>query len=303
VTPTFTVVVAAYNAELTLGAAINSVLNQSRRDFELVVVDDGSQDDTASIVQRFKDPRLRLLRQPNGGTASARNLGIEQSTAPLIAILDSDDMWLPNYLQTMGRVLKDDQTAVLAYTDAWVLDDATGRIHRRTVGVSAGAPAVPPWDPRDLLGLLLRKNFIYVSTTFRRWAVERLGGFDRRCFCEDYELWLRFAAAGYRFAQAPQPLAIYRNRANSKSSDERIGLEGLRGTIQLVLAEYRLDHELRALVERRMAALDRELSGNAVRLERITRAVAKRLLRPYLLRRTAPREVAAVLDPSAQGSL
>jgi glycosyltransferase involved in cell wall biosynthesis len=303
VTPTFTVVVAAYNAERTIGAAITSVLNQSRPDFELVVVDDGSQDRTAEIAEGVADARVHLVRQTNGGTASARNTGIEQSSAPLIAILDSDDLWLPNYLETMAAVLEDDEHAVLAYTDAWVLDDATRRIRRRTATAPTNPPATPPSDPRQLLALLLQSNFIYVSTTFRRRAIERIGAFDARCFYEDYELWLRFAAAGYRIARAPGPLAIYRDRVDSKSSDERVHLEGLRATLELVLAEYRLDDGLRYLVERRVAALDREVDGRWPRLKGALRAWAKRLLRPYLFRRTPPGEVAAVLEATTRSSM
>jgi GT2 family glycosyltransferase len=154
-----------------------------------------------------------------------------------------------------------------------------------------------------LLALLLRGNFVYVSTTFRRRAVERIGGFDARCFCEDYELWLRFAAAGYRIARTPGPLAIYRDRVDSKSSDERRDLEGLRAMLQLVLAEYDLDDGLRSLVERRIASIDRQLYGRGPQLERAVRALAKRLLRPYLLRRTPPPEVAAVLEATARSSM
>jgi glycosyltransferase involved in cell wall biosynthesis len=300
VTPTFAVVIAAYDAERTLGAAIASVLGQSRPDFELVVVNDGSQDRTAEVAERVADARVHLVHQTNKGTATARNTGIEQTTAPLIAILDSDDLWLPNYLETMAAVLEDDEHAALAYTDAWVLDDASHRIRRRTATASTNPPASPPSDPRQLLALLLRSNFVYVSTAFRRRAVERIGGFDARCFCEDYELWLRFAAAGYRIARAPGPLAIYRDRFDSKSSDERRELEGLRATLELVLAEYRLDDGLRSLVKRRVAAIDHHLYGRGPRLEGALRTLAKQLLRPYLLRRTPPREVAAVLESTAR---
>jgi glycosyltransferase involved in cell wall biosynthesis len=303
VTPTFAVVVAAHNAEKTLGAAIVSVLNQSWSDFELVVVNDGSRDRTAEVAERVADARVHLVHQTNKGTASARNTGIEQSSAPLIAILDSDDLWLPNYLETMTAVLDDDEKAALAYTDAWVLDDASRRIRRRTATASMNPPATPPSDPRQLLALLLRGNFVYVSTTFRRRAVERIGGFDARCFCEDYELWLRFAAAGYRIVRTPGPLAIYRDRVDSKSSDERRDLEGLRAMLQLVHAEYDLDDGLRSLVERRLATIDHQLYGRGPQLEGAVRALAKRLLKPYLLRRTPPPEVAAVLEATARSSI
>lgn len=294
--PAFAVVIPAYNAERTLRATVASVLNQSRPDFELVVVDDGSQDRTAEVAKGVADQRLRVVRQTNLGPASARNTGIEQTTAPLVAILDSDDVWLPNYLEVMGEVLENDQGAALAYTDAWVLDDATRRIHRGTVAASMSPPAEPPSDPRELLALLLLRNFIFVSTTFRRQAIERSGGFDSRCPpSEDYELWLRFAATGYRFACAPGPLAIYRDRVDSASADERRMLQGERAVLELVLAEYDLDVGFDAVIEGRIAAIDRKLYSKMARLQGMPRTLAKRLLKPYLWRRTPPPEVAAVL--------
>jgi glycosyltransferase involved in cell wall biosynthesis len=297
--PAFSVVVAAYNAERTLRQTITSVLNQTRPDFELVVVDDGSSDRTAELTERFEDPRVRLVRQANGGTAAARNTGISNSRAPLIALLDSDDLWLPSYLETMGAVLESDEGAALAYTDAWVLDDTSGRVSRTSAAASANPPERPPDDPRKLLKLLLRGNFVFTSTTFRREVIEEAGGFDGRCDqCEDYELWLRLAARGRRFARTPEPLAVYRNRPGSKSSDDLRLLAGVREMLELVLAEYELDAELRADVVSRKAEIDRELSGRLPRIRRRLRGYAKRLLKPYRWHRTPPREVAAVLATS-----
>ncbi len=294
--PTFAVVVAAYNAERTLAATVRSVLAQTRSDFELAIVDDGSTDGTLELAQGFDDSRVKVLRQENGGTAAARNAGIAGTSAPLIAILDSDDLWLPRYLETMGRLLDADPGAALAYTDAWVLHDPSGRIARRYAASAVNPPQRPPDDPHELLELLIQGNFVFASATFRRSVVEEIGVFDRRCNeCEDYELWLRFAAHGRRFVRSEGPLAVYRNRAGSKSSNELRLLEGVRDCFDVVLTEYELDAGLRAVAGRRRAAVNAEVTRRLPRARRLLRGYARGLLAPYLWRRTPPPEVAGVL--------
>jgi glycosyltransferase involved in cell wall biosynthesis len=294
--PSFAVVVAAYNAERTLAATVESVLGQTRAEFELAIVDDGSTDGTLELAESFDDPRVKVFRQENGGTAAARNAGIAGTRAPLVAILDSDDLWLPRYLETMGRLLDGNPGAALAYTDAWVLDDSSGRISRRHAASSVNPPQRPPDDPRELLELLLRGNFVFASATLRRTVVEEVGLFDRRCNeCEDYELWLRFAAHGCRFVRSEGPLAIYRNRAGSKSSNELRLLGGVRDCLDVVLSEYELDDDLRAAATRRRAAVNAELTGRLPRIRRRLRGHTRRVMAPYLWRRTPPPEVAGVL--------
>ena len=96
--PLVSVVIPAYNAEAVIGDALRSVFAQTFRDFEVVVVDDGSTDDTVGVLEAIGGG-VRLLRQPNGGPAAARNAGIAVTTAPLIAFLDADDEWLPAKLE------------------------------------------------------------------------------------------------------------------------------------------------------------------------------------------------------------
>src|SRR5437016_179026 len=103
--PTFSVVMPALNAETTIGAAIRSVLAQTRTDFELLVVDDGSTDNTIDEVRRVADPRVRLLALKHRGVAVARNYAISEARARFVSMLDSDDLWLPSYLEVMGAAL------------------------------------------------------------------------------------------------------------------------------------------------------------------------------------------------------
>src|SRR5438067_282471 len=123
----------AYNAAETVGSANSSVLAQTFKSFELLVVDDGSTDDTAEKVKPFEgDGRVWLVRQRNRGLAATRNEAIGRARGELVSMLDSDDLWLPSYLETMKTALDRDPDAGFAYTDAWVLDDATKRVHKAT---------------------------------------------------------------------------------------------------------------------------------------------------------------------------
>src|SRR5712692_4293853 len=97
--PTVSVVIPVYNGERYLAEAISSVLDQTYKNFELIVVDDGSTDQSAAVVRSFTDDRIRYLYQSNGGASKARNLGVAASRGTVIAFLDSDDVWLPHKLE------------------------------------------------------------------------------------------------------------------------------------------------------------------------------------------------------------
>src|ERR1017187_6172907 len=103
--PRFSVVIAAFEAERTVASAVNSALAQTRTDLEVIVVDDGSSDRTAAVVGQITDHRVQLLRQANAGPSAARNVGISATRGDYVAFLDSDDLWLPRYLELMGAAL------------------------------------------------------------------------------------------------------------------------------------------------------------------------------------------------------
>ena len=247
--PTFSVVVPAYNAASTIGAAIESVLAQTRDDFELLVVDDGSTDDTAARIQPYlRDQRIRLIAQPNRGQASARNSAIATASGEYVSLLDSDDLWLPQYLDLMGGRLDEHPSAAVAYTDAWVLDDQTRRVARTTV-LTPWHPPAAPTDPAAFFRALLEfGNFVFVGATIRRAVFDDVGLFRLGVEgSEDYELWLRIASRGYGFVRVDSPLAIYRRSPGQWTSDpgaiERSGSEVLR----IVAEEYDVPDELREL--------------------------------------------------------
>jgi GT2 family glycosyltransferase len=240
---------AAYNNASTIGEAIESVRRQTRSDWELIVVDDCSRDGTPDIAEGMDDPRIRVVRQPaNRGPAAARNRGISVARAAIVCPLDSDDLWLPEYLETMGRTLESNPATAVACTDAWVLDDGTGRIRKTSATATQYPPQPLPEDPQTFLAELLQRNFVYNSVAARREALLKVGGYDERLWVgEDWELWLRLAAAGFRFVSVPRLLAVYRRRAGSLMSSSERALAGRREVYRVVAEDWNATPEIRDL--------------------------------------------------------
>jgi glycosyltransferase involved in cell wall biosynthesis len=255
--PACTVVMAAYNAAPTITDSIASVLAQTWRDFELVVVDDGSTDDTAERVSQWGgDPRVRLHRQENAGPATARNSGIGLARGRYIAILDSDDLWLPAYLETMIGALQEAPTAAFAFTRSWVLERRSNRILKDTWPVRL--PSFPVDEGDALLRALVIGNFVNSSVTVRREVIEHVGGYDPWVsVSEDFELWLRIAASGYGATPVPRPLVIRSDRADSLSKNEVEMCAGKKRAFQRLLDRSDLDAEVQALARRAVVQLER----------------------------------------------
>ena len=297
----FTVVTAAYNARATVGSAIRSVLAQTRGDLELIVVDDGSTDGTAEVVRSFADERVRLLERPHGGAAVARAAGIEAGNAPLVSLLDADDLWLPSYLETMGAALDADPGASFAYTDAWYLDDRTRHVRRASAMHYQRPPEPPPATAPELFAALLERNFIYNAVTLRRSAVDAVGPPDARLRASiDWEWWLRLSAHGHRAVRVPGRLAIYRRPPTSITLDLARVAAGQRDLLRIVASEYSVPDATRTALRARADRLDRDLAAlegrrrvaGALKALRHRAAVAKtRLLHRRRFHAEPPREI------------
>jgi glycosyltransferase involved in cell wall biosynthesis len=260
--PLFSVVMPAYNAAATIDAAVASVLRQTVRDFELIVVDDGSTDDTGERVRRLQaDGRVTLLEQLNAGPAAARNAGIAVARAPIVSVIDSDDLWLPTYLEVMGSTLADDPGAGFAYTDAWVFDETHRLVGRQTAMAGQRPPHPVPADPKAFLLELLDRNFIYTSTSIRRDVLDAVGGYDERfLYGEDYELWVRIVGAKRNAVRVPGNLAVHRTRPSSLTSDVRRFYEGICEVYGAIAQEHDLDPAERAVALRRLESWRREVA-------------------------------------------
>lgn len=220
--PFVSVVMPAYNVEPFVDAAVASVRAQTFRDFELLVVDDGSTDGTSAVVERHarEDSRVRLLGQANAGISAARNLALRHARGSLIAILDSDDAWTPDYLEAQVRILEQRPEVDIVTGNAWFQG-----------GPEDGRPAAPTPDPRadpDLRSLLGDETSVFIMSVFRRELIDTVGGFDESFRSnEDYDLWIRAAMAGFRFARNDTPAGYYRRRDDSLSADELRMLDGI----------------------------------------------------------------------------
>jgi glycosyltransferase involved in cell wall biosynthesis len=235
----------AFNAERTIAPAMRSALAQSRDDFELLVVDDGSTDGTAEIVRSFSDPRVIMIQSANNGPAGARNLGLARASGRYVSLLDSDDLYLPTYLADVEEALLQDPDAGFAFPDAWVLDDSSKRI-RRTYTLADYAPPVD--DAAAWLRQLVMYNVVHCMAMIPRDVLTRVGPFDQRLRAAmDYELWLRIAAHGYRAIKLSRPLGVYRVTPRSITSQRGLVTTNLCEVYRFVSEEYEVDDDVREL--------------------------------------------------------
>ena len=184
--PKVTVVIPAYNRAAVVGRAIQSVFAQTRQDFEIVVVDDGSADGTVAAVTAINDPRVVLVRhERNLGASLARNTGIRAGTAPYVAFLDSDDEWLPTRLEKLLSVFERSGDRVgMVYTGA------------ERVGADGTVITDIPEDRDDLSRVLLTSNVVGGTSVamVRRDVLEAVGPFDESLrYTEELDLWLRIS--------------------------------------------------------------------------------------------------------------
>lgn len=215
-TPAISVIVPAYGVAHFLHDALSSLQAQGFRDWEAVVIDDGAPDDVAGAVARFADdPRVRLVQTDNGGLATARNRAIAVARAPLIALLDGDDLFEPSYLAAMVSAIEADPQIGLVTCDAinFGVPEREGHLFSRHT---------PQVEPITLDRVLSRRFNVYIGSVLRRAAVEQVGGFDAGLrSAEDLDLWIRLLEAGWHAAYVPHPLGRYRRRPDSMSWDER----------------------------------------------------------------------------------
>ena len=301
--PAVSVVVAAFNEEEMVGDAIRSVQAQTREDWELIVIDDGSEDGTARVANELAggDRRIRVISQPNAGLSAARNAGIAAGRADLVAFLDADDLWLPTYLEVAATVLQAEPGAGWAYTDAWALDTERGRFRRATAMSTCQPPEVLPSDPLDVMKLLIRQNFMWVSATVRRQALEQVGAFDESMkSTEDVELWFRILVKGWKVVRMPGVLGVKRERPGAMSRANLKNMRNLNRVLQALSENDEVPPDVRILAAQRVREHERlidALSGEsrplalALAARRMAGTIGKALLGRYVWRRRPPAEV------------
>ncbi len=254
-TPRVSAVVPAYNRARWLGEALDSALAQDFDGLEVVVVDDGSTDDTPAVCARY-GARVRYVRQENAGQSAAVNRGVDLARAEYVAFLDSDDAWLPGKLRRQVPMLDGDRGAAVLYAGVEYVDGDGRPVPgaRRAHGTPSG----------EVLRPLLRENFLRTPTVlFRRAAFLAAGGYDRGLSCvNDWDMWLRLAAR-HRFLFDPVPSARYRLHGEQAVRDRRRMAEE-----RVRVLEVRLPF-LCATAPRHSRAVRRALGSRCLRLARL----------------------------------
>lgn len=224
--PKISIIIPNYNNARYLNMAIQSVLAQTYKDYEIIIVDDGSTDNSRDIVARFGNA-VRYIYQENQGLAGARNTGIQAAKGELIGLLDADDEWHSDYLEYMVGLSEKHPDAQVFYSMAQCMD-VDGQDLPQFVGG-------PPVEPEKLYQVLLRANFIIPSTvTFRKKPVVESGCFDVSLrSCEDWDLWFHLLPEG-RFLGSFKSLVRYRVHGNSLSTN----LNGMHAAAKKVIEKH-----------------------------------------------------------------
>jgi glycosyltransferase involved in cell wall biosynthesis len=205
-------IIPAYNAERSIARAIDSALSQDLEGHEIVVVDDGSTDSTAAILNRY-GARIQIVTQANRGVSAARNAGIRRATGRYLALLDADDIFLPNKLRRMLCVLERNSSASLAFSDY--------RIVAENGVESSGSPIGHAPTMKEMM-TQPRLPILPSTWVFTREAFERSGGFCeqfRGASLEDAWMLLLMREAG-EFVYIPEALTVYQSSDNSRQADK-----------------------------------------------------------------------------------
>ncbi|OKH33364.1 glycosyl transferase family A [[Phormidium ambiguum] IAM M-71] len=209
--PLISVIIPVYNGEKTIQETIESVLNQTFSDLELIIINDGSQDATLDVVSHIRDERLKVFSYPNAGVAESRNRGISLAKGDYISFIDADDLWTKDKLESQLKALQENPQSAVAYSWTKCIDES-GEMSRRGSHISVTG---------NVYAKLLLIDFIENGSNplIRRQALTEIGNFDRSVVpSEDRDMWLRLAAS-YDFVCVPTAQILYRQLSNSASAN------------------------------------------------------------------------------------
>jgi Glycosyl transferase family 2 len=246
-TPMVSAVVTTYNYARFLPDAVDSILAQSYPNLEIVVIDDGSTDDTANVARRYAERGVRYVHRPHGGAGRARNAGLEVTTAPLVAFLDADDAWLPDRVAAGVAHLARHPELALAAGHAFACDEG--------LVPTAVVPAATRETGRMLDQLLVDNIVLNPSSVLvRRAALEAAGGFSEIPFGEDWDTWIEIARR-FPIGFIGRPLALVRRHSGSVSpARQRVRLDAHGAIVDRHLRAYRPAWK-RAVIRRRAASM------------------------------------------------
>jgi glycosyltransferase involved in cell wall biosynthesis len=208
--PLVSIIMASYNAEEFILQAVESILNQSYKHFELIIIDDGSTDNTSNIIEPFRnDSRIKYIFQKNAGQTIAKNRGISESSGNFIAFCDADDYWHPNKLDIQLAMFLENPKIGVVYSDIQAVDQQ---------GLNIKVGQLLDGKSGNILNDLLFDNFIpFGSAMIRKQCLDEHGAFNEQYRMGiDWDLWLRISTS-WEFGFTPQKLYFYREWAGQMS--------------------------------------------------------------------------------------
>lgn len=254
--PLVSVIMPAFNADRYIAGSIQSVIDQTYGNWELIVVDDGSTDRTAAIVRTFSanDTRVRYVFQENQRLGKARNTGVTNATGPWIAFLDSDDLWMSEKLALQVGMLEATNADII-YTDGFIFPDDDPSLETRTLSVICGRI-----EGAKMLDLLLMHNSIPVlSVLMRRETFDKAGPFEESPpfhGSEDYDFWLKAARQGAVFYGMGEKLVRYRRHSAAMTNKNS---NWLRPTLPVVRRHIKFGNLGEQEQKKRLKGLYRDL--------------------------------------------
>jgi len=238
--PTVSIAIATYNRAHLLKRAIQSILNQTYQDFEIIVVDDGSTENTEEVVKSFTDKRIRFIKhKENKGLSATRNTGIKAARGKYVAFQDDDDEWLPEKLEKQMNVFKNAQRKVgVVYTGFWRIEgDKKIYIPSREIQQKDG----------DIHKEILKGNFITAqAAVVKKECFQISGMFDEQIASrQDWELWIKISKDWY-FKFIDEPLTIVYRIPDSISLRQKVAITGWKPILEKHLTEFKKDRKLLA---------------------------------------------------------
>ena len=278
--PRVSVVIPTFNCERFIGRTIDSALRQTYRDFEIIVVDDGSTDGTQAVLAQYGNT-LCCVYQANQGASAARNAALSRANGEFVAYLDADDLWEPTKLARQVEYLDANPACGFVHTEIAVIDESDTVLHAR-FNQETGRPIPQGECLRDILQ---RSHIQTLTVLERRQAFDAAGSFDVRLpVAQDYLHWIQVVLEGYEVGYLAEPLGQYRWRAGSLMSSHRRLLEDFAKIYEILLKNYRLEQshggEIVQLVKSQLYVNQRQLAY----LERLecSGAVARQRLRSLI---------------------
>ena len=253
--PRFSILIPAYNAAHTLARALDSLQSQTFGNWECVIVDDGSTDETLSVMEEFSrnDTRITMLRQENAGTAAALNTAARASKGEFLVQLGADDELLPAYCEQTNKLIQDKPDFDIYAANAWQIS-LSGRKHPFNKGpLFSEITSLPLED-------VVLKPCIHGTAAFRREWYFNLGGWRTEIYSEDYDFWLRALAAGARHVYQPLFLSIYHATPNQKTANPLLARESDLGLLHDLAEHPSLSKSQRVLIMNRCVELERTIS-------------------------------------------